>query len=160
MVRRAWMPVLVCVIVVTANAWTHAQKASGGSLTAQDYAEISQLYSRYNWAIDGGDAAGYADTFTPDGVFNTFTGRDALVKFATDYTGRHRRHWNSNLVITPTADGAAGKVYLLLVDVSAKPPAIANAVQYEDILVKTASGWKFKQRKTRPDTAAPPKPVQ
>jgi hypothetical protein len=30
----------------------------------------------------GGEAEGYAAAFTPDGVFNTMTGHDALVGFA------------------------------------------------------------------------------
>ena len=49
------------------------------TLSAQDYFEIQQLYARYNIAIDSGDAEGWAATFTPDGVFNTFSGHEALV---------------------------------------------------------------------------------
>jgi hypothetical protein len=55
--------------------------AQGRKLTADDYIEIQQLYAQYNIAIDSGHAEGYAATFTPDGVFNTSNGHDALVRF-------------------------------------------------------------------------------
>jgi SnoaL-like domain len=143
-------------------AWSQ-QKKSG--MTADDYMEIQQLYSRYNMAIDSGDAEGWAATFTPDGVFQTFNGHDALVGFINTWKermkGGNMRHWNSNLAITPTADGASGAVYLLLVDISAKPPAITSASMYKDQIVKTPNGWRFKNRQVKGDvpssqpTAAP-----
>lgn len=37
--------------------------------TAQDFVDINQLFARYDFAIDNGDAAGWAAVFTPDGVF-------------------------------------------------------------------------------------------
>src|SRR5690349_2229847 len=96
-----------------------AQNGAKKSLATQDYIDIQQLYARYNTAIDTGDAEGWASTFTPDGVFNNNTrGHDALVQFVHDWrdkrNGANRRHWNSNLVITPTGDGAIGSVYLML----------------------------------------------
>ena len=115
------------------------------SLTADDYIEIQQLYARYNIAIDSGDAEGYAATFIPEGVFNTFNGHDALVGFIKTWrerlSGGNMRHWNTNLAITGTPEGANGSVYLLLVNVSVRPPVIAQAATYQDQLVKTAHGW-------------------
>lgn len=132
-------------------------------LTADDYIEIQQLYAQYNMAIDSGDAEGYAATFTPDGVFNTFNGHDALVGFIHRWRetmkGGNMRHWNTNLAITGTPEGASGAVYLLLVDISVKPPAITTAAKYEDQLVKTPQGWRFKKRVTKAEAAPPaPKP--
>jgi hypothetical protein len=138
-------------------AWAAAQ-----SLTAQDYVDIQQLYARYNEAIDTGNAEAWADTFTADGVFNTFKGREALLGFVQQWkdkmNGLSRRHWNTNLLITPTAEGASGSVYLMLLDVSQRPPAIAATAKYSDVLVKTPQGWRFKQRTTSGDPA--PKPGQ
>jgi hypothetical protein len=123
------------------------------SMTADDYIEIQQLYARYNNAIDTGDAEGYAVTFTPDGVFNTSKGHDALVEFIHNWHdkmgGADRRHWNTNLTITPTAEGASGSVYLLLVNVGVRPPVIFAAAMYDDQLVKTPQGWRFKHRITK-----------
>lgn len=138
---------------------TLVRAQSHGKLTADDYVEIQQLYARYNNAIDSGDAEGYAATFTPDGVFNTFNGHDALVGFIHNWHdkmgGATRRHWNSNLTITPTAEGAAGSVYLLLVDVGVRPPSVFAAAKYEDQLVKTSDGWRFKKRVTHNEGPAP-----
>lgn len=155
---------LVFATCVCAMVWTLAAGAQSGSgtLTAQDYMEIQQLYARYNEAIDGGNAEAYADTFTPDGTFNTFKGRQGLLDFMSQWTGRmnggNRRHWNNNLIITPTADGANGSVYLMLLDVSVRPPVIASTARYTDTLVKTPQGWRFRSRATKGDPPPPAKP--
>ena len=136
----------------------HAQRKA--SLTADDYIEIQQLYARYNNAIDSGDADAYAATFVPDGVFNNFNGHDALVGFINNYRdnqkGTNRRHWNTNLAIMPSPEGARGTVDLMLVDVSVRPPVIAAAAKYDDQLVKTADGWRFKKRVTKGEGPPPP----
>ena len=142
---------------VLGAGWVYAQK-SAAPLTAQDLVDIQQLYARYNWAIDAGDSEAYAATFTPDGVFNNNAGHDAIVKFADTFhagLGAHVHHWNTNLLIQPTADGASGQVYLVLVDFATKPPTIATSATYSDQLVKTPQGWRFKKRTTKGD--APPK---
>jgi hypothetical protein len=94
-----------------------------------------------------------------DGVFNTSVGHDALVQFIHDWRekrgGANLRHWNTNLSITPTADGADGAVYLLLVNVGQRPPVIASAAKYEDQLVKTPDGWRFKKRVTKGEGSPP-----
>jgi hypothetical protein len=67
-------------------------------------------------------------------------------------------HWNTNLLIRPTADGASGQVYLVLVDFANKPATIATSATYTDELVKTAQGWRFKKRATKGDVAPAPAP--
>jgi hypothetical protein len=137
--------------------------ASG--LSAQDYFEIQQLYAQYNNAIDSGDAEGWAATFTPDGVFNTFVGHDALVNFVKTWReklgGATRKHWNNNLQITGNSKEASGFVYLMLVDFSTKPPSILTTASYTDSLVKTKDGWRFTKRTTKGDSppAAPTAPA-
>ena len=138
--------------------------ANAAPLTTQDYQDIQQLYSTYNATIDAGDGEGWAATFTADGQFMSFNGKDALVGFVKAWHekmgGATRRHWNSNLSIKGTADGATGSVYLMLVDVSGK--TIYATGIYTDTLVKTADGWRFKKRALKQDTpaaaaATPPK---
>jgi hypothetical protein len=153
-VSRLFWPAVVMLLA----GFTSAHAAE---LTTQDYVDIQQLYARYNHAIDSGDAEGWAATFTPDGVFNQrFKGRDGLLEFMKQWqekmNGANRRHWNSNLLITPSAEGASGKVLLMLLDVSTKPPSIIMTGQYTDALVKTANGWRFKSRDVNND--ATPKP--
>lgn len=151
--RNTLVRIGLVIATLAIGAVAHAQSSGAGSLTAQDYIDIQQLYARYNWVIDAGDIEGYVALYTPDGSFNTFNGADGLRTFMKNRQAGTRRHWNSNLLITPTPGGASGKVYLLLVDVGQKPPAIATAARYEDTLVKTAAGWRFKRRQTSPDPA-------
>ena len=132
------------------------------TLSAQDYFEIQQLYARYNIAIDSGDAEGWAATFTPDGVFNTFSGHDALVGFIKTWreklNGATRKHWNNNLQVTGNSKEASATTYLMLVDFSTKPPSILMSGSYTDSLVKTKDGWRFTKRMTKSDVTptAPP----
>ena len=122
------------------------------TLTSQDHDEIRQLYARYAHTIDTGNAEGWAETFTADGVFANAHGRAALVQFVrTVYEqnqelGRQSRHWNNQILIEPTADGAAGSCYLVLYNTAVTPPAIRLTGVYKDVLIKTPNGWRFKER--------------
>ena len=60
--------------------------------------------------------------------------------------GYTQRHVYTNLRITPTPDGARGFVYFNQLDVSTLPPTTSVTGIYEDTLVKTADGWRFKKR--------------
>ena len=153
----------VAVIVAGFAALAQAQPSDvrPATLSTQDYIDIQQLYARYAQLIDRGDAEGWANTFTPDGVFNNSSrGHDALVQFVHDWDkrrGASLRHWNSNLVVTPSAEGASGSIYMQLLDISTKQPTATASYRYEDALVKTAAGWRFKTRVLHRDTApAPP----
>lgn len=154
----------------------YGQSSPGSStkprtLTALDYAEIGQLSNRYIWTIDECTHAGYdfADLFTSDGEWALSEGfglpgsraktqgRDALAKIAGgDGNGGCRdpktmpgygvSHLIVNHVITPTADGATGKSYLLAIGVGGDPTKIERQGGYEDVYVKTPQGWRFKSR--------------
>ena len=131
------------------------------ALTSDDLVEIQQLYATYNWALDSGDSEGYANTFTADGAFNNNVGHEAIKKFADGFHagfGSHVKHWNTNLLITPTVSGAKGQVYLVLVDFAGMPATIVTSATYSDELVKTADGWRFTKRATKGDVAPPAKP--
>src|SRR5678815_5663436 len=119
---------------ITILGFTRVAWAEG--LSTQDYIDIEQLYSTYNHAIDSGDGEAWAATFTPDGTFNKFTGHDQLVGFIQQWkekmNGGNRRHWNTNLRIEPSKDGASASVFLMLVDVSTK--GIVATGMYNDTL--------------------------
>jgi hypothetical protein len=69
------------------------------------------------------------------------------------------RHANSNVQITPTADGATGFAYLFQLRVSSTPATLSPTGFYEDALVKTATGWRFKRRiRTEDAVVNQPKP--
>ena len=54
-------------------------------------------------------------------------------------------HIMADHVITPTATGATGRVYLIMLNVDG-PNTISRDGGYEDVYVKTAKGWRIQQR--------------
>lgn len=151
------MKKIIVISVVSLITLLSFSSVQADGLTPADYMEIEQLYAKYNWAIDTGDAEGYASTFTADGVFNNFTGHDALVGFINTWkenmNGLNRRHWNTNLKIEGDGKTATGAVYLMLMDVGTKPASLVTMATYSDSLVKTADGWRFTKRATQADPA-------
>jgi len=131
-------------------------KAKVTKLTADDYIEIYQLYANYPHAIDLAKGEGFADTWTDDGEFTggrapgkanddrtPLKGREALIKLGSK---GGFRHFTANIVITPTPEGAKGSAYLLLYNARNNPPTFVETAIYDDTLVKTPKGWKFKKR--------------
>ena len=55
-------------------------------------------------------------------------------------------HLYVNHIITPTPDGATGTVEMMMIGLGGDPNKIENDGYYDDIYVKTAQGWRFKQR--------------
>jgi hypothetical protein len=154
--------VLVALSLSIASAsvgWGSArQREVRSTLTAQDYFEIQQLYARYALYLDTGDAARFADLWMPDGEFvagrpagqagvarTPLKGTEALTRMGS--VGGWR-HFNSNLIITPTPQGADGMCYLARFNVrsSSVPAPIDETAVYQDTLVKTSQGWRFKKR--------------
>lgn len=143
-------------------------------LTADDYVEIQQLAVRYAWTLDHCTNGGYdyADLYVDDGQFSsaeewgttsneqrTFVakGRDALAIAAggdkngrcmdpKDYIGYGITHIVTNHMITPTKTGAIGKHRLIAIGICGYPHLMELQGGYEDVYVKTDSGWKFKSR--------------
>ena len=129
-------------------------------LTAEDRLEIQELLHRYMFILDAGEnhdnGYGYADLFTEDGTFGGRPpGREALAAAAGrqvdgSYNSVHTRgeqnqiHLNVGEIIVPTAEGARGISYLLMIDGPANQ--IYWAGWYEDVYVKTPKGWRFKSR--------------
>jgi hypothetical protein len=157
MTKRTYLAAAALGALLAGASW------AAGPLTAQDNFEIQQLYAKYNFAIDSGDAEAWASTFTPDGVFNTFSGHDALVGFIKLWrekmSGATRKHWNNNLQITGNSQEANASVYLMLVDYGTKPVSILMTGTYTDSLVKTKEGWRFTKRMTKGDVAPPAPPA-
>ncbi len=123
-------------------------RSSGGTLTTQDYIDIEQVYAKYCQAVDASDWDLLRSVFTPSGGLNkgTVDGLIESVKAQNARTNGGGRHWNTNLIITPTPEGAKGRVYLMVLETASNPPNIRPTGIYEDTLVKTASGWRFDKR--------------
>jgi len=131
----------------------------GQSLSEKDRADIRALVARYAEALSSCAADDYASLFTADGTFTsddfrgakhreiygkqgTLRGRDQLVRlvrteeFCLD--GRPRAAAGSRPVptvtIQPSPEGARGSA------------PIGTDGRYDDVYVKTATGWRFKSR--------------
>ena len=157
MLRRSFFPAGVLLAALTAlRPAAAAETGAAQKLTADDYIEIQQLYAAYAHALDKGECERFASTFVLDGEFtggrgpgrgsevrNPLTGKDALLAMGSR---GGLRHFNANLVITPTPKGAKGSVYLLLFNARNIPATIVETAIYEDTLVRTPHGWRFKKR--------------
>ena len=109
------------------SATVRAQTAP--ALSAGDYLEIEQLVNKYGWALDSGENNGfaYADLYAANGIFTgtnqgpsgrSYQGRENLAALAR---GAQRgplnvSHLVTNLVVTPTPEGAIGRVYAGIFD--------------------------------------------
>jgi hypothetical protein len=118
------------------------------ALTPQDYIEIQQLYARHSVALDNGDGAARGALFTPDGSYsNLMSGHkptpvSELVRATTARGNIGERHLITNLIITPTKEGADGFAYLTMISADGK----VHPGFYNDKLVKTPEGWRFAAR--------------
>lgn len=150
-----------------------AMGIAGERVSPDDFIEIFQLYNRYCHALDMGSGEAFASTFTEDGEF---TGGRPAGHANDDRTPRkgHQalaqmgsrggtRHFTANLVVTKTPEGAKGSCYLLLYNARTIPASWVEVSVYDDTLVKTVQGWKFKKRVVWRDdddiTPFKPKPI-
>ena len=153
----------VCMVVGLAWVAVPAQQTGGGAakLTADDREEIRALLHRYMFYLDNcpgsNNGYDYADLYTDDGKFGAggTGGREALARASGRQADgscapqRHRGpltqvHLNIGEIIEPSPEGARGTSYLLMIDGPGGQPYWDG--WYEDIYVKTAKGWRFKQR--------------
>jgi 3-phenylpropionate/cinnamic acid dioxygenase small subunit len=132
--------------------------ANNRELSAHDYADIQNLYARYNLASDAGDAEGYASCFTDDGVLQidplgvTVQGRASFVTYkqkdVAGRGGRYRRHWNGSLHLEKLdADTVRGRCYFHGFNgTPGELPVFADAGVYEDRIVRVGAAWRFARR--------------
>ena len=121
------------------------------ALKPEDRLAILDLIAQYNWRTDTGDAAGVADLFTEDAVWDgepgRFEGRQAIEEFNVEVhqslvgslhiNGNHQfelngdtvRHRCSSTFHVPTAEGV--KTFLMT---------------YVDVIVRDQGRWRFKER--------------
>jgi hypothetical protein len=157
--------VLIALIANAALAQSQTDRTSEAvmQLTALDYIEIEQLNHKYAWAIDtcANDGFEYADLYTPDGIFisgengDSWQGRERLAEAAggngrgCPFPAMPLSHLIVNLVIEATPDGAIGKSYLVYPGRNgeyADEKHHGHDGGYQDTYVKTAEGWRFKER--------------
>lgn len=137
------------------------------------YVRLYRLYAHQSRSIDGGNAAAWAATFTPDGVFASPSypeparGTADLVSFAQRYADQARdrgtvsRHVVTNIDVVTGPDDRSRTVhaYLQIVDTPrGEPSRLARMTTIEDAVVPDESspfGWLVERRVVRRDDEGP-----
>lgn len=148
------------------NEAAPATAPAAAPLTDLEIAAIQQLCEtvsiQYARALDGKDPEGVAQAFAPDGVWevlgNRMQGRAAIIAYwqsrLADWTSDHGRvHQISNQVIEVIdRDHARGTstavIYFLSTTEGNNKELVPQLIaQNNDEFVRTAEGWKLKQRR-------------
>ena len=120
------------------------------TITGDDKLAIQELCARTYLAVDGNDAAGFANCFAPDGIFvapyGEFAGTEMIRTFMEGHIAAGKengvRHIVTNHVVEPHEKGARYRFYILKMNVAAGPVAIATAAG--DCIVTRSDGeWRF-----------------
>jgi hypothetical protein len=137
-------------------------------MRTEDMLEIQQQIARYSYTLDSGDAEGWANVFTRDGVWESYAagatkpstrldGPAELKAFCTRQFSRRRGgstsyHHQSGVIFDElTADTAKVRCMLIItVNVPNEPPRLYMTGIYEDRWVKAPEGWRIKYRVLRP----------
>ena len=145
------------IVAVMGAGFIYSQSDAGaaGTLSGADIAEIQQLYARYNQGLDFKDKDLFMSAFAADAVYTTgggevHEGTAGLTEWVTPLLentgGGAVTHNNTSILITPTAEGAKGRGYWMVVDTTQTPPAIAGHGHYFDTFGRTSDGWRIKTR--------------
>ena len=150
--------------VINLGVLYNAQSAKNHNfLSPEDYLEIQQLYSYYARDVDSGSQRDASWMYTDDGLWDvdglvSWNGKDELKQHYTTLppgvSKNGIRHFSTNLILVPTKDGVRGSAYMVGIERKEKDgPLEMNIMgKYEDLLVKTDKGWRFKWRKFQSDT--------
>jgi len=120
---------------------------------------IREQMARYCFHFDNGEFDAWLDLFTADGTFDLgtrgrFAGRESLQTFLKSLPLAGgvpmMKHCVFNSVVTVNGERAAAQSYVVVIR-SGEHLAITVAGRYEDGLVKTATGWRFQERKVHFD---------
>ena len=128
----------------------------------EDKDAIRELLARYCFLLDGYKLGEFAGLFTADGEWisrnGTAKGPAAIEQLLRGMVpepapGKRRKHFTTNIIIDLTGDAATVISNFLAVRDSDAGPAIAVAGTYDDTVVRTAEGWKFRSRRLSHDIA-------
>lgn len=134
--------------------------------------DILRNMYRYGHCIDVGDADGWIDCFTEDGIFQATSPRPQYPPFHVqgraalrDFIEHHTRPpglWHKHLLIEPLIDADAGagnataRSYFVVVVEYEGRPTVRVFGRYEDRLERGTDGrWRFADRHSFIDSVAP-----
>jgi len=131
--------------------------------------QVMRFYARQSRLIDSGDAAGWAQTFTPDGVFASpsypepATGTRQLIAFgkrfaAGNASGTVSRHVLTNVDVLPGADDDKLVVHAYLQIVATPRGEFSRLLRLTTItdqLVRLDGAWRVAHRQVLRDDEEP-----
>ncbi|MBI5089207.1 MAG: nuclear transport factor 2 family protein [Actinobacteria bacterium] len=117
--------------------------------------EISDLIGRYAMLFDDEDWVAFDELWTEDAAFvvedQAFEGRQVLMDFLSTClpSGYRTKHMISRPVVDVAPDGTTARARTDVVWIAAN---FENTIlgRYEDELVRTDTGWRFRRRVERP----------
>jgi len=129
-----------------------------GDINSQTWAEIQDLFARYNQASDDTEPESWAKTFTPTGVFDNgrekWSGQNALVAFMTTVRDEPRFGWargglhtTFNAIVVQDGDIASSKSDHMLMTVVNRQPQIQILARFHDELQRINGRWLFLLRR-------------
>jgi hypothetical protein len=116
---------------------------------------LMDLHARYATTIDEGDAEGWSDCFTDDGVLETtrpleVAGRADLVAFARAHAASATgpaRHVTWHHTFTPVADGrVTGRCSAAILETTTTGVRAVFTARYLDTFVRVGAGWRLRRR--------------
>jgi len=135
------------------SVWCHSTVATDERfmMTGEDLAAIHQLIALYGHAADSDDDDIFDEVFSEDAVFKSrasdrlLEGRQAIKAwFALGKPPHPPAHQTTNVYVYETADGTVRvKSKFLAINPDTGLPRTGD---YNDIVVKTASGWRIRER--------------
>ncbi len=129
-------------------------------LDVSDELAIHKLLADYNFAVDAGDGAAFAEFFVADGVLetvgiDTVTGRENLVTFAETVPVMvpGPRHLVTNVSIDGGGDSATCRAYLQMWGTAGGSGSTSLIIsgRYDDVLRREDGQWRFVRRTMTPD---------
>jgi len=135
--------------------------------TPEDFVEISQLFSQYDYTIDNGDGPGWAENFTADGVFQDPSwcakGREQLIGVVgrDKRIGKDQEHHHvpaMGPIVYQDRDHATIHSTVMVVRETGfgKTGGIMVTGTYDDVLVRQNGRWLFKHRLVHRPSEKPP----
>lgn len=134
-------------------------------VSVEDRLAIQDLIARYAHYVDNGLGDAWASTFTSDGVLEyhgiPVRGRDELAAFAAQDLGFYPTHFVGNTIMVQVAPDRVHARSMVIVAIRSKTPTpvevhgltidapteTLGVGVYDDDIVKTEQGWRFKFRR-------------
>ncbi|MCK8783201.1 nuclear transport factor 2 family protein [Roseomonas sp. NAR14] len=118
----------------------------------EDELEIGQLRARYCHLLDDRRWDAFVDLFTEDGSFTgleAVTGHAALMEFFSRRVpalAEQFWHFCTNGTVEIAGDTATGRISMEYLSVT-QGVSYVSAGHYDDVMVRTAGGWRFRSRR-------------